>query len=71
MSTDQARRKWLRAHGWSPQEMETWVSHDGKTVMVSRSDGIEAEAKFEHSPLCDIYDRPPEGIVKPCNCNRR
>lgn len=21
-----------------------------------------------HSPDCDIYDRPPEGIEKPCNC---
>lgn len=21
-----------------------------------------------HSPDCDIYDRPPEGITKPCNC---
>ena len=22
----------------------------------------------EHSPDCDVFDRPPDGIVKPCNC---
>ena len=21
-----------------------------------------------HNPDCDVFDRPPEGIVKPCNC---
>jgi len=24
--------------------------------------------RIAHNPGCDIYDRPPEGIVKPCNC---
>ena len=21
-----------------------------------------------HNPDCDVFDRPPDGIVKPCNC---
>ena len=21
-----------------------------------------------HHPFCDVFDRPPEGIVKQCNC---
>ena len=22
-----------------------------------------------HSTDCDVFDRPPEGIIKPCNCS--
>jgi len=29
-----------------------------------------AELESEHLPECDIMDRPPEGIKKPCNCRR-
>ena len=29
------------------------------------------DLNYGHSTDCDVFDRPPEGIVKPCNCGPR
>ncbi len=47
-------------------EYEREAVRDNDTIEQLRKRVAELEAL--HSPNCDILDRSPEGITKPCNC---